>query len=51
LALLGVLFGYVSGENPGPQPGIAFRFLIGAVPLVFLVLALVLSWRLEWGDA
>ena len=37
LALLGVLFGYVSGENPGPQPGNAFRFLIGAFPLLFLL--------------
>jgi GPH family glycoside/pentoside/hexuronide:cation symporter len=47
LALLGVLFGYVSGENPGPQPGNAFRFLIGAVPLLFMILTLVLSRRLE----
>jgi GPH family glycoside/pentoside/hexuronide:cation symporter len=49
LALLGVLFGYVSGADPGPQPGIAFRFLIGVVPFVFLVLALALSWRLDCG--
>jgi GPH family glycoside/pentoside/hexuronide:cation symporter len=49
LALLGVLFGYVSGAEPGPQPGNAFRFLIGAVPFTFLVLALVLSWRLDFG--
>jgi GPH family glycoside/pentoside/hexuronide:cation symporter len=49
LALLGVLFGYVSGENPGPQPGNAFRFLIGAFPFVFLVLALGLSWRMDFG--
>jgi GPH family glycoside/pentoside/hexuronide:cation symporter len=49
LALLGVLFGYVSGADPGPQPGDAFRFLISAVPMVFLILAMVLSWRLELG--
>jgi len=47
LALLGPLFGYVSGGNPGPQPGDAFRFLIGAFPFLFLVLALVLSRSLE----
>jgi GPH family glycoside/pentoside/hexuronide:cation symporter len=51
LALLGVLFGYVSGADPGPQPGNAFRFLISVVPFVFLVLALVLSWRLELGES
>jgi GPH family glycoside/pentoside/hexuronide:cation symporter len=51
LALLGVLFGYVSGTEPGPQPGNAFRFLIGVVPMAFLILALVLSWRLELEDA
>jgi GPH family glycoside/pentoside/hexuronide:cation symporter len=51
LALLSVLFGYVSGENSGPQPGVAFRFLIGAVPMAFLILALMLSCRLELEDA
>ena len=51
LALLGVLFGYVSGTEPGPAPGNAFRFLIGAFPFGFSLLALVLSQRLEWeGD-
>jgi GPH family glycoside/pentoside/hexuronide:cation symporter len=50
LALLGVLFGYVSGNDPGPQPGNAFRFLIGVFPLVCLVLAWVLARRLDLGD-
>jgi GPH family glycoside/pentoside/hexuronide:cation symporter len=49
LALLGVLFGYVSGADPGPRPGNAFRFLISVLPFVFLSLAWVLSWRLELG--
>ena len=49
LALLGVLFGYVSGMEPGPHPANAFRFLIGAFPLAFLILTLVLSQRLELG--
>jgi glycoside/pentoside/hexuronide:cation symporter, GPH family len=34
------LFGYVSGENPGPQPAMAFRFLMGFVPLF----GLAISW-------
>ena len=50
LALLGVLFGYVSGNDPGPQPGNAFRFLIGVFPLVCLILAWVLARRLDLGD-
>jgi GPH family glycoside/pentoside/hexuronide:cation symporter len=40
MMLATLLFGYVSGENPGPQPGMAFRFLIGFAPLV----GLSLSW-------
>jgi GPH family glycoside/pentoside/hexuronide:cation symporter len=51
LALLGVLFGYVSGADPGPQPGIAFRFLISVLPTVFVALSLVLSRWLDFGDA
>ncbi|MFC2031634.1 MFS transporter [Chloroflexota bacterium] len=48
LILLAVLFGYVSGEDPGPQPGNAFRFLISVVPFVFMVLAWLLSLRLPF---
>jgi GPH family glycoside/pentoside/hexuronide:cation symporter len=43
LALLGVLFGYVSGEKPGPQPDIAFRFLMSVFPLVFMLIAGIIS--------
>lgn len=31
-----IFFGYVSGENPGPHPDLAFRFLMGFVPAVGL---------------
>jgi len=43
-ALLGVLFGYVSGEVPGPQPGTAARFLLTVFPLVMMVLSLGFSF-------
>jgi GPH family glycoside/pentoside/hexuronide:cation symporter len=43
LILLAVLFGYVSGENPGPQPDNAFRFLISVVPFVFMAVSLLIS--------
>ncbi len=37
--LASVLFGYVSGENPGPQPAMAFRFLLGFAPLGVLAMS------------
>jgi len=48
LVLLGLLFGYVSGENPGPQPENAFRFLISIFPLVFTIIAWLISSRLTF---
>ena len=51
LVLLAVLFGYVSGEDPGPQPDNAFRFLISAVPFVFMVLSLMISLKVPFGSA
>jgi GPH family glycoside/pentoside/hexuronide:cation symporter len=48
LVLLGVLFGYVSGENPGPHPGNAFRFLISVFPLVFTLIAWLIARMLSF---
>jgi GPH family glycoside/pentoside/hexuronide:cation symporter len=48
LVLLGLLFGYISGENPGPQPENAFRFLISVFPLVFTLIALLIASRLSF---
>ncbi len=48
LVILGVLFGYSSGANPGPNPGNAFRFLIGAFPLVFSLIAWLIASRLSF---
>ena len=50
LILLAVLFGYVSGENPGPNPDNAFRFLISVLPFVFMMIALLLSRRFPFED-
>ena len=49
LLLLLLLFGYVSGEDPGPHPDTAFRFLIGVLPLVCLVPAWILARRFPMG--
>jgi GPH family glycoside/pentoside/hexuronide:cation symporter len=51
LVLLSLLFGYVSGENPGPQPENAFRFLIGVFPLVFAIIAWLISNRLSFENS
>jgi len=48
LVLLGLLFGYVNGENPGPHPENAFRFLMRAFPLVFTILAWLIASRLSF---
>jgi GPH family glycoside/pentoside/hexuronide:cation symporter len=50
LVLLGLLFGYVSGENPGPQPENAFRFLISVFPFIFTVGAWLIASRLSFED-
>jgi len=48
LVLLGFLFGYVSGENPGPRPEDAFRFLMSVFPLIFALIALIIASRLSF---
>jgi glycoside/pentoside/hexuronide:cation symporter, GPH family len=48
LVLLGLLFGYVSGDNPGPHPENAFRFLISVFPLVFTAIAWLIASRLSF---
>lgn len=46
LAFLAVtaMFGFVSGDEPGPQPGEASRFLISVFPAVLVGIAAVLSF-------
>jgi GPH family glycoside/pentoside/hexuronide:cation symporter len=48
LVLLSLLFGYVSGENPGPHPENAFRFLISVFPFVFAAIAWLIASRLSF---
>ncbi|NLE83673.1 MAG: MFS transporter [Chloroflexi bacterium] len=43
-ALLGVMFGYVSGDVPGPQPDMAARFLLTVFPFLMVVLSLGVSF-------
>ncbi|TVX99976.1 MFS transporter [Cohnella terricola] len=41
--IVGVIFGYESGDNPGPDPESTFRYLISAVPLILLIISIVIS--------
>jgi GPH family glycoside/pentoside/hexuronide:cation symporter len=50
LVLIAVLFGYVSGENPGPNPDDAFRFLMGVFPFICLLAAWLLARKLPIED-
>lgn len=42
--LVGLMFGYESGENPGAHPEAAFRVLISVVPFCLLALAFAISF-------
>ncbi|MFZ5824638.1 MAG: MFS transporter [Bacillota bacterium] len=41
--LLPLLFGYVSGDQPGPMPHQAFRFFMSAYPLIACTIALLIA--------
>jgi len=44
--IVGMIFGYVSGENPGPDPESTFRYLISVVPLCLLAVSMIISFFL-----
>ena len=48
LVLLSLLFGYVSGQNPGPHPENAFRFLMSVIPLLLTIIAWLIARRLSF---
>ena len=50
LILLGLFFGYVSGEDPGPNPENAFRFLMSVLPFICMVAAWLLARSLDIED-
>lgn len=41
--IVGMIFGYESGDNPGPDPESTFRYLISVVPLGLLCISIVFS--------
>jgi GPH family glycoside/pentoside/hexuronide:cation symporter len=41
--IVGAIFGYESGDNPGPDPEATFRYLISVVPLGLLIISIIIS--------
>jgi len=41
--IVGIIFGYESGDKPGPDPESTFRYLISVVPLILLSISVVIS--------
>ncbi|GAA0352929.1 MFS transporter [Bacillus horti] len=41
--IVGMIFGYVSGENPGSNPEVAFRYLVSVVPFGLLLISFLIS--------
>lgn len=42
--IVGMIFGYESGDNPGPYPETVFRTLVTIVPLGLLAVSCFISW-------
>lgn len=45
--IVGMIFGYVNGENPGPNPEATFRYLISVVPLCLLAVSFIITLFLK----
>ncbi|KEQ21880.1 MFS transporter [Paenibacillus tyrfis] len=46
--VVGMLFGYVSGEQPGPDPQGTFRYLISVVPFCLLGVSFLIAANLQF---
>lgn len=45
--IVGVIFGYKSGDDPGNDPETTFRVLISVVPLILLIVSYALSFAVK----
>ena len=45
------LYGFKSGQEPGPQPGDATRFLLTLCPIVMMLISLTFSFFLDFREA
>lgn len=51
LGSLGFLFGYYSGDDPGPDPGMAFRVAVSVYPFVVAAIGVILSMVIRVPEA
>ena len=49
--LVFVIFGFESGDNPGPQPGNAARFLLTVFPPILMVISFAFSFFIDFKPA
>ncbi|WP_068618607.1 MFS transporter [Paenibacillus tuaregi] len=49
--IVGALFGYVSGDQPGSHPEAAFKILVSGVPFLLLVIAFLISLGFKLSNA
>jgi len=46
--VVGMIFGYQSGDNPGSDPESTFRYLISVVPLCLLAISVIISFTIKF---
>lgn len=46
--VVGMIFGYQSGDNPGSDPESTFRYLISVVPLCLLAISVIISFVIKF---
>ncbi|MBN1919666.1 MAG: MFS transporter [Anaerolineae bacterium] len=49
--LVGRLYGFESGTNPGPNPDAAARFLLTIVPPILMVISFAFSWFIDFKNS
>lgn len=46
--IVGMIFGYQDGDNPGSDPEATFRYLISVVPLCLLMISVAISFTIKF---
>ncbi|OAB44870.1 MFS transporter [Paenibacillus antarcticus] len=46
--VVGLIFGYQSGDNPGSDPESTFRYLVSVVPLCLLAISVIISFTIKF---
>lgn len=46
--IVGMIFGYQDGDNPGSDPEATFRYLISIVPLCLLAISIIISFTIKF---